>query len=723
MADDKIQSTVPPSADLPSVSGQRAAGQAGATTSRAVGLQSLSRPLLILLALVGIAVLQILVLGTALGLGRLVNSGDTQLLALFELGGFAVLWGIFYLIERKFWLSRLLGLHVPPGKGPTGRALIWALGGPLALLGYILFVGHEPQPTMEEQTKITHLNNVDSIREIAETIVFVVVLVLLLKSFVAEAFVIPTGSMAETLYGNQKLLTCPECGYLYPVNCSREAEAKPGEAVLTESGTCPNCRRVQKLKFSVDAYGRRVPDDPCHSGDRVLVAKFLYDLPWRSPERLNVVVFKFPGDSDAVGAPFPESGPSKDYTPINYIKRLIGLGGETIAICNGKLYVLSAADSAEWVKQFEANNPEQVEQNPVLRWRRRNMYEDYSGAKELFRDGKFTIIRKSPSKILSMSRVVNVNDNQPADLKGLMAARWEKDGAWNSDDQKKYTSAGGTATGWLRYANVLRDNHGKKSLITDFIGYNSGDGSPTEHWVGDLIVTCEVKVEKAEGEFLLELSKGVDRFRAIWDLKTGVCRLVRVEDYTPEGKKAGDAGVELKQQATSLKGPGTYKVRLANVDDRLTVWVDGKLPFDDGVEYSSAHKLGASQAPTGKNDLEPASIGVRGASVTVDHLRLDRDTYYTTDAHSDRGLNGIDPTNPEGWKNAEALTNPPSKTLYVQPGHYLCLGDNSPASSDGRTWGLVPDRLLLGRALVIYYPFKLTWPVEINPVNRVGPIH
>jgi signal peptidase I len=678
---------------------------------------------LILLALVGIAVLQLVVLATALGLGRLSSPGDTQTLALFELGGFALLWGIFYLIERKFWLSHLLGLHVPPGRGPTGRALIWALGGPLALLGYILFVGREPQPTMEEQTKITHLNNVDSIREIAETIVFVVVLVLLLKSFVAEAFVIPTGSMAETLYGNQKLIACPECGYVYPVNCSREAEAKPGEAVLTESGTCPNCRRVQKLTISGrDADNRSVtmadPKFPCHSGDRVLVAKFLYDLPWRSPERLNVVVFKFPGDSDADRAPFPESGPSKDYTPINYIKRLIGLSGETIAICNGKLYVLSPEESAEWVRKHEEINP--VEPNPVLRWRRRNMYEDDFNARQLFTDGKFGIIRKTPNKILSMSRVVNVNDDQPADLKGVMAARWEKDGAWNSDDQKKYTSAAGT--GWLRYANVLRDNHGKKSLITDFIAYNSGDSSPTEHWVGDLIVTCEVKVEKAEGEFLLELSKGVDRFRAIWDLKTGVCRLVRVEDYTPEGKKAGDEGVELKQQATSLKGPGTYTVRLANVDDRLTVWVDGKLPFDDGVEYPSAHKLGASRAPTGKNDLEPASIGVRGASVTVDHLRLDRDTYYTTDAHSDRGLSGIDPTNPETW-NVEALTNPPFKTLYVQPGHYLCLGDNSPASSDGRTWGLVPDRLLLGRALVIYYPFKLNvWPFN-NPVNRVGPIH
>jgi signal peptidase I len=61
--------------------------------------------------------------------------------------------------------------------------------------------------------------------------------------------------------------------------------------------------------------------------------------------------------------------------------------------------------------------------------------------------------------------------------------------------------------------------------------------------------------------------------------------------------------------------------------------------------------------------------------------------------------------------------------MYVQPSHYLCLGDNSPESSDGRYWGLVPQRLLLGRALMVYYPFNFDyWPLN-NPENRVGPIH
>lgn len=80
----------------------------------------------------------------------------------------------------------------------------------------------------------------DGTREIVETIVFVVVLVLLLKTFLAEAFVIPTGSMATTLLGYHKEVTCEQCKYPFRVNASEEVENKPPDMVI--EWTCPNCR-------------------------------------------------------------------------------------------------------------------------------------------------------------------------------------------------------------------------------------------------------------------------------------------------------------------------------------------------------------------------------------------------------------------------------------------------------------------------------------------------
>src|SRR5215212_6196423 len=78
----------------------------------------------------------------------------------------------------------------------------------------------------------------DPSREVFETVVFVVVLVLMLKLFVAEAFVIPTGSMASTLWGDQIKVTCPDCGQDFAVT----AAASHGAPRTVPSQTfCQNC--------------------------------------------------------------------------------------------------------------------------------------------------------------------------------------------------------------------------------------------------------------------------------------------------------------------------------------------------------------------------------------------------------------------------------------------------------------------------------------------------
>src|SRR6476661_6755962 len=98
-------------------------------------------------------------------------------------------------------------------------------------------------PATDEQKKKDKLHR-DPAREVVETIVFVVVLVLLLNLFVTEAFVIPTGSMAETLYGYQQMITCPKCGHEFPVNSHDEVEGNQvtGRKMPLYGFCCPNCR-------------------------------------------------------------------------------------------------------------------------------------------------------------------------------------------------------------------------------------------------------------------------------------------------------------------------------------------------------------------------------------------------------------------------------------------------------------------------------------------------
>ncbi len=123
--------------------------------------------------------------------------------------------------------------------------------------------------------------------------------------------------------------------------------------------------------------------------------------------------------------------------------------------------------------------------------------------------------------------------------------------------------------------------------------------------------------------------------------------------------------------------------------------------------------------PTRDNDLEPASVGVQGTQAHVRHLKLWRDTYYTYTA-TRQAAPHFKPADPSTW---DGFKDMPVQTMYVQPDHFLCMGDNSPHSSDGRNWGTVPRRLMLGKALAVYYPFYFPfWPLS-SQVNRVGLIH
>jgi signal peptidase I len=602
--------------------------------------------------------------------------------------------GLFLLLERNLWLSRLMGLRLGPHSACWKEAgMMWFLGIPGLLFRSTLSEA-APQARAGTQTQGQPANQpADSVREVVETVVFVVVLVLMLKSFAAEAFVIPTGSMAETLWGYQKEVTCPSCGITFPVNDSSEVDPSEGPREPICGCICPNCR--QHIRFDIptpphlfDRDAVEIPDPGWNSGDRVLVAKFVYDLLQRDPDRLDVVVFKYPGDEK-----FPIKGPYQNNTPMNYIKRLVGLPGETIAIHGGNVYVLPPDKSPRWNDFKKAqNDPEML----ALLWQKEPyMHVNSSEALDLWNAHRFQIIRKAPETLLAMMRLVFDNDHPG---KGL-PERWKGEN-WQADDRGFRHDGKEDRTAWLRYAHTPnRDRPYQRELITDFMGYNTFLNSrhrspPQENWASDLILECEaILPDNPTGELILELSRGIDRFQARWDLASGQCTLYRIND---SGEK------KLDSKPTTLKGKGTYRLRFANVDERLTVWVDGRLPFEHGFPYPPP----AVEGPEFKNDLDrPVSIGVKGAAVQVRKLKIFRDTYYTSSPMSPSNADaaGIDFANPDTW---EGLRHLQVLTMYVQPEHYLCLGDNSPESSDGRSWGTVPRRLLLGRAVLVYYPFS-----------------
>lgn len=166
----------------------------------------------------------------------------------------------------------------------------------------------------------------DNLREL----VFAAILYLVLRQFVVEAFVIPTGSMAPTLYGNNYRVECTRCAYPFAVGKS-EGELATGPA----SAVCPLCGQGSAF----------MKEDAGSDGNKIIVNKLLYRV--AAPERYDVFVFR---------------NPQKPWE--SYIKRLVGLPGETIQVKNGDLYANGVlqpkpphVQDAVWIPVHDARYP------------------------------------------------------------------------------------------------------------------------------------------------------------------------------------------------------------------------------------------------------------------------------------------------------------------------------------------------------------------------------
>ncbi|MEO1991729.1 MAG: signal peptidase I [Pirellulales bacterium] len=556
-------------------------------------------------------------------------------------------------------------------------------------------------------------------RETIESIVVAFAMALLFRAFEAEAFVIPTGSMAPTLMGRHKDLVCDACGMDYRVGCSAEeddqsqglrmelsrleqevtrlrsivdsSQSSPREqddaqrrladlereggpiaqrrsrldSKLVAGGICPNCGLpVEFLEEQGEglAYNPRYPS---FNGDRILVNKVAYDF--SEPDRWDVVVFRYPEDAK-----------------VNYIKRLIGLPGETVSIAAGDIWTSRKGAAPR-------------------------------------------IARKPDDKLVAMLQCVHDADHIP---KKLIESGWPR--AWSdwalSKDRKRwqvddsgrsYTvecKSGQTATmrfrhmvptaeQWQRvYDGKPMNGEAKPSLITDFQPYNALPSRP--HWVSDLALETVVTSHAKTGQITLELIEAGEAHRCIFDFSNGEVAVVR----------AGQLPSDASAVSSSVKGEGTWTILFANIDDQLSLFINGN-KIDIGslgdFEQDIRDAVGSTPVETlikpGNamcSDMSPVGIISSGAHVTVEGMRVLRDVYYLTTVLGVRLGE---------FYEKDRLDFP------LEQGQFFMLGDNSAASKDSRLWmdGHHVDRhLLIGEAMVVFWPHAVpaSWafPLKIG---------
>ena len=429
----------------------------------------------------------------------------------------------------------------------------------------------------------------------------------LVHTWLLDGLIVPYrvvgGSMAGGLLGKHRQVVCGDCGFSF--SCGSDSLPVSGRAV------CPNCGYA----------GNDLTSLPDVAGPRVVIDRSALSI--RRPRRWEVVAFRRPTHADEM-----------------VIKRVVGLPGESIEICDGDVYA----------------------------------------------DGQ--VVRKDLAQQRALRVLVNDSNFQPRESSS--PARWQAagtSGRWTSDSGR-FLHAGGAVAGsvdWLAYHNWRRI--GDKCVerpITDVDGYSQALLRRAEDvsTVRDLMLSLRLERVSGRGGFLVRMGDGSRAFQA--ELRFGdssaaryVIMGVQTQPGQPITAGAVDGTATVSGEISNLPNQviGTdILVEVSLVDRQFLLAVDGRtvacVPYEPAGSPSAAPSC-------------PVAVGAAGIAVTVGELRLYRDVYYTRPVVA--AERGFAPT-----------------VASLAADEYYVLGDNSPISEDSRIWPErgIADKLLMGKPLV-----------------------
>ncbi len=528
------------------------------------------------------------------------------------------------------------------------------------------------------------------IKETITSITIAFVLAFVFRGFVMEAFQIPTGSMAPTLLGQHMRFVGPETGFVWSAGPRDWADPSSLQVARPIQGTHADPIRVTDPMLRPEGV-LTAAGVPRRAGDRIFVLKYLYSV--FDPSRFDVVVFKNP------------SNPQQ-----NFIKRLVGLPGEQVALVAGDLFVRPAADALK-----------DPPGNPAASW-----------------GGTTWKIQRKPERVQrALWQTLFDSRHTPySALAGRTPFRppWVPAGpGWDiaGKAQYAYTGAGPTALAW----------DAQRRPIDDYYPYNEvrargpgGREMPSEplYPVPDVAVGFGLHADQPV-PFAVVVEATGHRFRARVESDGRVTLTM-----TPLPRVAGEP-VE-----TRLIGAGSFRradgkpldVEVWHADQALSVFIDGvrvaRGEYDLTPGQRILHATGSTldeliefSRQTGVNQLaNPARyrrtavhIEFDAGPFRVDRVALKRDLYWT----------------PIDRPGRYARAAHPDAPCILGPDHYFVCGDNSPASEDGRMWlavdpwvahqidptvGVVARPLLIGKAFFVYWP-SAEWGRRI-PVPDFG---
>ncbi len=534
----------------------------------------------------------------------------------------------------------------------------------------------------------------ETVKDTLISIVIAFALAFVFRGFVVEAFVIPTGSMAPTLMGAHIRVRNPESGNSWPI--------EPWNApVAAASGVYSSVQGSPKQPVTVNdpltGQLQTRSNLPLMAGDRILVLKYLYSI--MNPQRFDVIVFKNP------------ENPTE-----NYIKRLIGLPGEEIALVDGDVFVRTGgipsgqSDRNHWSQDgWQIARKPRVVQNAT--WQTvfdssftppppnsfSPPWTSQQAGWKLSDTTSYTYSGTPRTELVFDQTRIRFTDPLMLPAPGADPPRLDRREYWNIDDRYAYN----------------------ETPRTDFQLFSRFPVSDIRLRAG-----IEPQAEGLIAEALLTI-RGYE-FRVRIDGPKATLSRRPAPGAVPDSSVPAEWETLAQGDVPALTPGRVTDVALWHADQAIGVEIDGKPVFDTWTyDWSpsqrilqatgrSVEDILASGTNRARNPFQDGRMYRRpdvrwafeGAPLRLHRVSLERDLHYQ-------------PAEDRGTQRGAARSTSPSHPLVLTSDQFFACGDNSPASLDCRlfsstndwvsqqfdnTIGVIPRELLLGRAFFVYWP-------------------
>ncbi len=463
-----------------------------------------------------------------------------------------------------------------------------------------------------------------------ETLLTALMLAFVFRAFFIEAFIIPTGSMAPGLCGRHATLLCPACGTIFDFGLPEDADSTRGGR-FAPAARCPNCREPVEIR----------PGDE-RAGDRILVHKWLAWLwPGAGLRRWDPIVFRDPAD--------PRQ---------HYIKRLVGLPGETVEIVDGDIFIGSkggephiarkppAAQEATWIPVFDQSRV------------------PFDGG----------------ANAAASVWALDPPDPPPDDSHGFAG--------WTGLDERelRFVPAQEHRFG-LRF-----DPQSSMDFQQDFYAYNGGASGA---FFADVRLKAAVRMASSKSRLEIHLTRDANEFVAT----IGGDGVVELRQMNPEA--GSDTAISLRR----VRKPPSARplhVELAHCDWRVWLRIEGEL-----VAQTSDFLLHPDLARL-RERRRTSPAGIRlvawGGALSLGGVQVDRDVYYTLTAGTVRARPSEPFELPDGCYFVLGDNSPRSHDAreWVAVAPELRVSQPYPA-------GTVRVDQIVGRAFFVYLPGWMSW--------------